>query len=92
MVKEPYRRVIINKFIEEMTNSHLEFPVSLGKKKRTSKVVRVCSTLITRQSNCLLPLNSKGCDNRVIAKLVLHMELYLAPQQYGHESQISLHQ
>jgi hypothetical protein len=87
VIKEPYGSVIINNGIEEMTNSRLEFPVSL---ERNKKDVSFSSY---GQSICpFLPLNSKGCDNQVIAKLVQHMELYLVPQQYGHEWLVSLHQ
>ena len=69
-----------------MTNSQLEFPVSLEKQGR------VRSTLRGGGEGLSLPLNSKGCNNQVIAKLVQHTELYLVPQQYGHESMVSLHQ
>ena len=86
VIKEPYHSVIINNLIEEMTNSQLEFPVSL---ERT----RMSSFNSYGQSMCLyLPLSSKGCNNQVTAKLVRHMELCLVPQQYGHESLASLHQ
>ena len=86
VIKESYCSVIINNFIEEMTNSQLEFPVSLEKQGR------VRSTLRGGGEGLSLPLNSKGCNNQVIAKLVQHTELYLVPQQYGHESMVSLHQ
>ena len=86
VINEPYCSVIINNFIEEMSNSQLEFPVSLERQRR----VRSFSSY--GQLICLLPLSNTGCNNQVIAKLVQHMELYLVLQQYDHESLISLRQ